>query len=383
MPRWSAMFENNTHDVSNVYKYLEAINKGGKFWSIQKLLTYNKPFMVITSSRSIGKSTNIAAFCIFDYLENGKKFIYLRRTKDEMQETCRDYFSNAIALINENTKFQIEEIEYKAGDYFIKMEGEETARHCGYAMGLSLQDKYKSKPFDDVGTIVYDEFLPQDKNKYLGSIEKDPDKEPRLFNSLYGSVDREIGKAFKSSTRVILSGNTETIYNPFFISWGVAPYIFKDEKAKIINPKDKPWVFQRVTQVDATKDFEDTLLYAMSNERDKRYNFQNNGADDFSQEWIEKPPRGCTHMAFIKLDKVTYQILRKNMEFYIIRYTGNVYDRVITLDFSSFASQDFALVKRWRNNIELMLTHEAFLRGSLYFDSPDTRRIFTNYFDLI
>ena len=147
------MFDNNTHDVSNLYKYLEMVNKEGKFWSIQKLLTFNKPFMIVTSSRSIGKSTNIACFVILDYLVNGKKWIYLRRTKDEMLETCKDYFNNAIVLINENTEFKIKEIEYKAGDYFITMQGdEETPMHCGYAMGLSLESKYKSKPFDNVGT---------------------------------------------------------------------------------------------------------------------------------------------------------------------------------------------------------------------------------------
>ena len=377
------MFENNCHDVSNTYRLLEAINPEGKFWSIQKLLTHNKPFMVVTSSRSIGKSTNIACFVIFDFLENGKKFIYLRRTRDEMLETCKDYFANAIQLINDNTEYQIESIEYKAGDYFIKMIGEDRVRHCGYAIGLSLESKYKSKPFDDVGTIIYDEFLPKDKNKYLGSVEKDPDKEPRLFNSLYGSVDREIDKAFKSATRVILSGNTETIYNPFFISWGIARYIFKDEKAKIINPKDKPWVFQRVRGVDATKDFQTSLLYAMSGEADRRYNFENNGADDFSNEWIEKPPKGASHTTFVKLEKIIYQILRYRTDFYIVKYTGNPYDRVISLDFSSFAAQDFAMVKRWNSNLELQLTHEAFLRGSLFFDSPDTRRVFTSYLNLI
>lgn len=378
------MFDNNTHDVSNLYKYLEMVNKDGKFWSIQKLLTFNKPFMIVTSSRSIGKSTNIACFVILDFLKNGKKWIYLRRTKDEMLETCKDYFNNAITLINENTEFKIKEIEYKAGDYFITMQGdEETPIHCGYAMGLSLESKYKSKPFDNVGTIIYDEFLPKDKNKYLGSLEKDPDKEPRLFNSLYGSVDREIGRAFKSATRVILSGNTETIYNPFFISWGITPYLFKDGKAKIINPKSRAWVFQRVQGVDATKDFKTSLLYEMSGDSDRRYNFENDGADDFSDKWIELPPKGSRHMLFVKLEKTVYQVLQNRSDFYILKFKGQPYDRVISLDFSSFALEDFSLIKRWNSNMELQITHEAFLRGALFFDNGDTRRVFTNYLNLI
>lgn len=376
-------YNNNCHDVSNLYKYLEAIDKEGRFWSLKKMLTYNKPFCVVTSSRSIGKSTNIACFLIFDYLVNGYKWIYLRRTRDEMMETCHDYFSNAIKLINENTQFKILEITYKAGDYFIKLDGDEKPRHCGYAMGLSLESKYKSKPFDNVGTILYDEFLPKDRNKYLGSIEKDPDKEPKLLNSLYASVDREIGKAFKSSTRIILSGNTETIYNPFFIAWGIAPYLFKDEKAKIINPKDRPWVLQRVKQVEATKDFENTLLYAISTDSDKRYNFENNGSDDFNKDWISTPPRGSRHMSFLKLENNIYQLMRNGSEMYVMKYNGKPYDRVVSLDFTSFAVQDFAMVRQWRNNMNLLLMHEAFLRGSLFFSNMNVKRLFTAYLNLV
>jgi len=376
-------YDNNCHDVSNVYKYLGQINKDDNFWSIKNMLTYNKPIMMVTSSRSIGKSTNIACFLIFDFLLNGFKWIYLRRTRDEMMETCKDYFSNAIKLINEYTEFKIISIEYKAGDYFILLDGEETPRHCGYAMGLSLESKYKSKPFDNVGTILYDEFLPKDRSKYLGSIITDPDKEPKLFNSLYASVDREIGKAFKSSTRIILSGNTETIYNPFFIAWGITPYIFKDEKAKFISPKDKPWILQRVKQVKATSGYETTILYAISTDSDKSYNFENNGADDFNNEWVASPPRGSRHMTFLKLENNIYQLMRNDSDMYIIKFKGKPYDKVTTLDFSSFAIQDFNLVRQWRRDMNLLLAHDAFLCKRLFFDSVNTKRLFTNYLNLI
>lgn len=376
-------YENNCHDVSNVYKYLNMINKGDRFWSIKPALTYNKPIIMVTSSRSIGKSTNIACFLLFDFLLNGFKFIYLRRTRDEMLETCKDYFNNAIALINENTEFKILSVEYKAGDYFIKLDDDNPPMHCGYAMGLSLESKYKSKPFDNVGTVLYDEFLPKDRNKYLGSIEKDPDKEPRLFNSLYASVDREIGKAFKSSTRIILSGNTETIYNPFFIAWGVTPYLFKDEKAKCINPKSRPWVLQRIKKVAATAGYETTILYAISTDSDKGYNFENNGGDDFNQDWILKVPKGARHMAFLKLEGSIYKLSRSGFDIFISKYSGTPHDRIISLDFSSFASQDFGMVKKWNNDMTLVVTREAFLRGNLYFDSVNTKRLFTNYLNLV
>lgn len=375
---------NNCHDVSNLYKYFQQIDPDGAFFSLQKTLTYNKPLMFITSSRSIGKSTNIGIFCLLDYIKNGYKFIYCRRTKDEMQETCNDFFSNSIRLINEKTDIKIKDFKYHSGDYFIQLEGQEKPEHCGYAKGLSLEGKYKSKPFDNVGTILYDEFLPKYDTQYLGNVSTDPDREPVLMSSLYGSVDREIGNAFRSSTRIIFSGNTATIYNPFFIYYGITPYLYKDGKAKTINPKDKPWVLQRITGVDATKDFKNSILYAISSDSEREYNFNNNtNGADFNTEFISKPHGRYYHMIFLKLDNSIYEAVRGDSDFYIFKYTGQPNDRIITLDFSSFRANDFMLVKQWHTRPDLLLIHDAYNRGCLWFDSVQTKRAFTNYFQLI
>lgn len=374
---------NNSHDVSNLYKYLQQINPGGRFFSIEKILTYNKPIMFITSSRSVGKSTNIGAFCLLDFIKNGYKFIYVRRTKDEMQETCQDYFSNAIRLINERTSIKIKDFKYHAGDYFIQLQNDEKPKHCGYAKGLSLEGKYKSKPFDNVGTILYDEFLPKFETQYLGNVLTDPEREPVLMSSLYGSVDREIGNAFRSSTRIIFSGNTSTIYNPFFIYYGITKYLFKDAKAKIINPKNEAWILQRITGVDATADFKNSILYAISSDQEREYNFQNSGADDFNADFIAKPRGHFSHLTFLKLDGVTYQAVKADQDFYIFKYNGAPNDRVISLDFSSFRSRDFMLVKQWHTRSDLLMIHDAYTRGCLWFDSVQTRRAFSVYFQLI
>lgn len=390
-------FENNCHDVSNLYKYMNALNRNKLFWEITPLLTYNKPIMAITSGRSIGKSTNVASFVLLDYIVNKFEFIYTRRTDKELVLTRDTFFDNAIVLINREIKnIFIKEIKIESNHYTLmycynedgspvteEQKLECMVGECGIAIPLNLEGQYKSNAFPPIGTIIYDEFMPKDRTKYLGSMDKDPEKEPRLFNSLYGTVDRGVDVPFASRTRVILLGNTETIYNPFFVHWGIIPYLYKDQKAKIISPKDKVWLLNRVEGVEATSHFKSTILYAISSDIDKKYNFENDGGDDFNQDWIETPPRNAIHKLFLRLDNKTYQVMQVANEFYIVKYSGKPYDRVISLDFSSFARHDFAMIKRWHSNIQLVCIHDAFLRGCLYFDSPATRNALTTYLALV
>ena len=79
----------------------------GKFYNPKRLLTFNKPWNFITGSRSVGKSTGWAIYCVLDFLHNGHKFIYVRRTKDEVSLTAPTFFGNAVPIIRNNTCYLI------------------------------------------------------------------------------------------------------------------------------------------------------------------------------------------------------------------------------------------------------------------------------------
>ncbi len=61
----------------NIYKYLDRYC--GDFYNPKKVLTYGRPWIFVTGSRSVGKSTAIAILFLLDYIVNGRKFIYCRR----------------------------------------------------------------------------------------------------------------------------------------------------------------------------------------------------------------------------------------------------------------------------------------------------------------
>lgn len=381
------MFENNCHDVSNLYKYLERLDPRGEFWSIKPLLTYGKPWFFITSGRSVGKSTNVACFLVLDYLINGYAWLYVRRRKDDVLNTAESFFENAITLLNDRCSFDIEYIEYKGAEYFIKLKHEDKPRKCGESMPLSLEHKYKSNVYNSegykTGTILYDEFLPKETTEYLGSYYTNPELEYTKFNELYGTVDREIGKPFLSATRAIFLGNTSTLYNPLFIGTGITAYICRDDKAKIVSPKDKVWILNRVKRVKATQNFERSILYSVSGESDRRYNFENDGGDDYNNSFIKKCERIDATILLLRLKGSLYRVLRNESDFYIEQYKGQPYSKVYSLDLSSHIVDDFRLILQWHNDPKLSVLQQSFLRKALFFDTPKTKREFMTYLSLI
>lgn len=383
------MFNNNCHDISNLYKYFERLDPSGDFWSIKPLLTYGKPWLFVTSGRSIGKSTNCGCFLVLDYLVNGYSWLYLRRRKDDVLVTAQSFFENVVTLLNEKCGFDIDFLEYKGGEYFIKLKHEENKRKCGESMALSLEHKYKSNVYNTedykTGTILYDEFLPKEATEYLGSYYVNPELEFTKFNELYGTVDREIGKPFLSATRAIFLGNSgdTTLYSPFFIGTGISRYILNDAKAKIVSPKDKPWILNRVKKVKATEDFESSILFSVSGEDDRRYNFENDGGDDYNQDFIRKCARIDATILLVRLKGKLYRILRSGGDFYIEQYHSEPYGKVFSLDLTSYAKDDFRLIMQWHNNPKLMAIYQAFLRQSLFFDTTACKREFMVYLSLI
>ena len=135
----------------------------GIFYNPTKLLSYGRVLNFSIGSRSIGKSTGFAIMMLKDYIEKGRQFIYVRRTQDETQLTAPSYFDNAVDIMK-SKGFDIQDFYYKGGEYYLNGE------LCGYAIPLSLQQKYKSSNYSSVWWILYDEFMimPGSTARYIG-----------------------------------------------------------------------------------------------------------------------------------------------------------------------------------------------------------------------
>lgn len=175
------------------------------WYSYNKVLSYHAMLNFIIGERGVGKSYGIKKYVLNRFKKKNKQFIYLRRYDTELRKSLKDdEFFKDICLdeVFKNDSF------YVRGDKFYMND-----QVCGYAIPLSKASIYKSVPFPNVDTIIYDEFL-IDNNTYH-YIPDEPEKTLDFIETV-GRL-RDI--------QVFLLGNSISQVNPYFDYFNISlPY---------------------------------------------------------------------------------------------------------------------------------------------------------------
>lgn len=259
------------------------------FYSPEKVLSYGRPFIFSVGSRSIGKSTGWAIYMIDRFVKKGWQWLYTRRDETELDITRKNFYDEGMAIFNAfyGTNHRV---VYRGEEYYV--DGE----LAGFTVPLNLQQKYKSGgKYSGVRTILYDEFIitPGSGAKYIGG-RAGMMQEVDAALSLYQSVDRGIGKAFRNETTFVFTGNAGSYYNPFFIEYGVDRYLRPDTKylAPKSDSRDRLWVLESTKETEATKVIQESYAYQLSTERTRRYAYENKYDDMKESDFIMKEPHG-------------------------------------------------------------------------------------------
>lgn len=355
------------HSMGNLIKPMEIVTRGG-WYNPMKLISYGRPWMFSTGARSIGKSTNFAALLILDYIYNGSKFFYVRRTDTEIQQTAKTYFDGVDFIICRALEDDFT-IEYEGGEFFIKR-GEEREQ-CGRAIALSKQRSLKSSRYPEYNNIIYDEFI-VDNPDGVGYISNrgDTRAEYREVYSLYVTIDRAVDKPHRNEVRMFFLGNTSTAYNPIYLSIGAAQYV--DEQARFIRPKNTAWIIEQSDIIPP--DSEDSFAYMLADEREKDFTFKNYGDRALnSPEWIKKPNYLARYLYTIKMSGKRYS-LRFGTDKAL--YIGNRIDensRTIALDSADYRQSDLELVDNIRHHFIGKYIIDAYKRGGLFFENKTAK----------
>ena len=172
------------------------------YWSPDKLLSYNYLFNYVIGERGNGKSFGGKKYGINKFLKTGKQFIYLRRYGSELKKIkdSKEEFFKDLDKYFPDSKFDIKGDKMTIND-----------KTFGYLAQLSISDNYKSVPFPDVDTIIYDEFIIENikVHHYL-------DDEVNKFLSFYDSIART------RDVRVLFLANSVTMNNPHFLYWDIS-----------------------------------------------------------------------------------------------------------------------------------------------------------------
>lgn len=356
---------------------MDIVTDKGYFYNPCELLDYDRPLNFVNSSRSVGKSTSIALLCLLDYLINKNPFCYIRRTQDELNMTAGGFFNDAVTIINEKTNYRILGIRYRAGFYEIADELDEDGNPqyngelCGMAVALSLEDKVKSGKKLPVRFCVWDEFIPDDDTRYLGS-KNTPDKEYHKMVSLYVTLDRDVGHTYLNKVRFIMLGNTLTTYNPIYIKLGIPNHVY--EGTHFIRPKGEMYACEMLSKVDATSDIENSFGYKMSDDYYKRYAYTNEGRD--TNEYVVNIPK-YTYLYTIQLYGKRYGIAKTNEVVYICKPRGD--HKVISL--GETAEDMWYMITQWRSNPLTKYISEAYHTGKLRFYSGEAKQALLKFLD--
>lgn len=338
------------------------------WFSITPALSYNKYLNMIVGPRSVGKSVSVAIFVLYNYIKTKRKFIYVRRTKDTLEMTASDWFTSAVEIMKDNG-YDIS-FDYDAKNYYINGE------HCGYALPLNAQQKVKGKDYSDCDWIIFDEFIAFDGERYLGN-KTNPLSEYKALISLYQTVDRGVGQAYRNATKIIALGNAETFYNPLFMGTKADAYLRLD--AHFISPKNVPWLVQLVKREDskASEDYKDSIGYQLSDERTKAYAYENISKENTESEFVKKltiPMHGLCNFVWDG----------HKMGFYADYKTGIFY----VSGHPSCAPNTFALTTSdhrpnyflaQHNNTFIKLMRDAYDNGKIFFENNHIKFYIDNY----
>lgn len=184
-----------------------------KFYELDRILERDSLYNFIIGERSNGKTTALLRHMIKTYYETGLRGIIIR----QMEEDLKGFKSTALfaavnneGMVEELTNGEYHVVKCHNRQYFLGRENEDGVvtyekEPFAHTVALSQSFHFKSVPFPNVGVIVYDEFIRQDRRLLKEELD--------LFVNFVSTIVRHVKIA-----RVFLIANTVSWNSPYFES---------------------------------------------------------------------------------------------------------------------------------------------------------------------
>ena len=152
------------------------------WYSPTRLISFNAILNLVIGERGVGKTYNFKVWAVKRFLNKNKQFCYIRRYETDLEASVGSSGDN---------KF-FEQIRKEFPDSTFKISKSKKVRKlyidnkiCGYAMPLSSADSLKSSSYENVDTIIYDEFMLKE-----GSNQHYLRNEPEIILDLIETIGR-------------------------------------------------------------------------------------------------------------------------------------------------------------------------------------------------
>lgn len=177
---------------------------GSKYINLRNFLQESYTTTFLLGARGVGKTVNAFLTMIDEFKATGRKGVYLRRYDTEIET----------ASINFKLIGQLSESEITR-DY-VELDGVRTDvilvddEPAIYMCSLSTAGKYKSKSFDNVWIVIYDEFL--------DLYDRELKQETKIFTNLMQTIFRDYWKY-----NALFLANATNLFNCYFLDWEIMP----------------------------------------------------------------------------------------------------------------------------------------------------------------
>lgn len=182
------------------------------FYNPERIISYNALLNIIIGERGVGKSYSFKTYAVKRFLNKGKQFAFIRRYDTDLEESVGK---------TEDNKF-FEQIRKEFPNSTFKITKSKKVRRlyidnkiCGYALPLSAADSLKSSTYENVDTIIYDEFQLKE-----GSTQHYLKNEPEIILDLIETIGRLrdirvycLGNAISSTCPLMIYFNITLPYN--------------------------------------------------------------------------------------------------------------------------------------------------------------------------
>lgn len=339
-------------------------------------------FCVLEGNRLGGKTVGVGVYCIQDFFKYGYKCCYVARYKDNIEDSkiqpLESFWSKAWRFVNSD-RIRVPDIDAHTLTFKGHYAYIDDKLFC-YPAALSVSGKTKNADFDNVHTIIFDEYLDEDGNELPNEVE--------CIYRLYDTIARGRDDALKTTSMILISNcvdKASTFKNDLTIDTEA-----RDDTKRLDRGKEKGWIYERIYNKAVTEEYNNSAVARAQKQGDRGRayagyaqgnKFKNN--ESFVQK---KMPRG------------------KGAYLYNLTYDGNVFslkfydkDGVIYMsdeDVNNDFGVNFALTREDHTmNTSLILGPEIkqkldqlkvhFSAGNLRFNNLHTKKIFLEIYKVL
>ena len=175
-----------------------------------RLFASRLPFIFVVGGRGTGKTYGALEYVRKQALD-GKKFIYMRRTQDQVDKISQDDFSPFKSI--DDMTGTITTVQKMAGKTFSFIDAP-SDKTLGYCFALSTFAKMRGFDASDVATLVFDEFIPEKHERPIKN-------EAEAFFNAVETINRNRELTGGEPLQCVLLSNANNMGNPLFLELGL------------------------------------------------------------------------------------------------------------------------------------------------------------------